>query len=196
MNDFSRELQRNGRNKSVSINHSYINSGDYKRKFDHLTDNPKLNKLLYQLAKKMLAHRSGSNYEDMYWIDPDTLQILASETNSITKEKIVYSKRTKHAILTAQKNNTPILTIHSHPNSFPPSIEDLNSNHKNNYTLGIICCHDGKLFTYSSFQHINKIYYQISMENFLKKGYNEFESQIMTLEKLQNKFQIFVKEVV
>lgn len=196
MKHCSCELQRSGRNKSVSINHSYINSGEYKRKFNYITDNPKLNKLLYQLAKKMLVHRSGTNYEDMYWINVDTLQIIASEINCQTEHKISYSRKTKQRIKSAAKLKTPILTIHSHPNSFPPSIEDLNSNHNNNYTLGIICCHDGKIFTYSSSQHINKLYYQFTMEKFLQKGYNEFESQMLTLYELQNNFHIFVKEVV
>lgn len=196
MKHTSYELQRNGRDKSVSINHSYINSGEYKRKFDCITDNPKLNKLLYRLAKKMLTHRSGTNYEDMYWINPDTLQIFASETDSQTKQKIIYSKKTTQLIKTAIKNKVPILTIHSHPNSFPPSIEDLNSNFKHNYSLGIICCHNGKLFTYSSSQHISKLYYQIHMENYFKKGYNEYDSQLLALNKLQKNFNFYVKEVV
>ncbi len=196
MKDFSCELQRSGRNKSASINHSYINSGEYKRKFDRITDNPKLNRLLYQLTKKMLVHRSGTNYEDMYWIDPNKLQILASETNAQIEQKIIYSKTTIQHIKKALKEKIPILTIHSHPNSFPPSIEDLNSNYKYNYALGIICCHDGKVFTYSSSQHINKLYYQIHMENYLKKGYNEYESQILALNELQRNFNFYVKEVV
>lgn len=196
MIQFSYELQRPGRNKSISINHTYIASGEYKRKFDHITDNPKLNKLLYQLAKKMLIHRSGTGYEDMYWINPDTLQILASETNNRIEQKIFYSKNTTQIIKTAIKRNIPILTIHSHPNSFPPSIEDLNSNFKHNYSLGIVCCHDGKIFTYYSTEHINKKYYQMHMEKYLKKGYNEYTSQMLALNMLQKNFNFNVKEVV
>ena len=69
----SKEEQRYGRNKNTVINHAYINSGEYRKKFDKISDNKKLNKLLYQLAKAMLEHRSGTLYEDMYWVDAETV---------------------------------------------------------------------------------------------------------------------------
>lgn len=75
------EEQRYGRNKNTSVNFSYIESGEYRRKFDAISNNIELNRLLYKLAKKMLKHRSGTLYEDMYWIDLDTLEVIAEETN-------------------------------------------------------------------------------------------------------------------
>ena len=52
MNLLSKEEQRYGRNKETVINRSYIESGEYRKKFDRISDNAELNKLLYQLAKK------------------------------------------------------------------------------------------------------------------------------------------------
>lgn len=75
----SKEEQRYGRNKDTTINHAYISSGEYRKKFDQISDNKNLNKLLYQLAKNMLKHRSGTLYEDMYWIDAETATIVAKE---------------------------------------------------------------------------------------------------------------------
>lgn len=75
------EKQRYGRNKSTAINHAYINSGEYRNKFNNLSDNEELNRIVYKIAKKMLNHRSGTLLEDMYWIDIDTGEIIASETN-------------------------------------------------------------------------------------------------------------------
>lgn len=48
------EVQRQGRNKDTAINHAYIDSGEYRKKFDHISDSDELNRLIYQLAKKML----------------------------------------------------------------------------------------------------------------------------------------------
>ena len=76
------EEQRYGRNKDTIINRTYINSGDYRKKFDKISASPKLNRLLYQLSKKMLEHRSGTEYEDMYWIDPQSIAVIAEETES------------------------------------------------------------------------------------------------------------------
>ena len=49
-----------------------IESGEYKRKFDNATDNPNVNKSLYICAKNALKHRSGTELEDMYWLDSES----------------------------------------------------------------------------------------------------------------------------
>ena len=153
---------------------------------------PKLNRLLYQVSKKMLEHRSGTEFEDMYWIDPESVTIVAEETESSSEGKIRY---TENLISKIRKYNN-LITLHSHPNSFPPSINDLNSNYYNHYDIGIIVCHDGKIFVYSSGQIINEEYYKLKVEKYLKSGYNEDEAQMFALEELQMQFNIYVKEVV
>ena len=47
------EIQRPGRNKDTTINHAYIDSSSYRRKFDNISDNKKLNRIIYQFAKNM-----------------------------------------------------------------------------------------------------------------------------------------------
>ena len=154
------EEQRYGRNKDTVINHAYIDSGSYRRKFDKITELPELNRMLYQLSKKMLEHRSGTKYEDMYWIDPVGLSIVASETEDSSEESIEYSK----GIISKISRYNNLITLHSHPNSFPPSINDLNSNYSNHYSVGIVACHDVKVFIYSSWQEINDKYYKLTVE--------------------------------
>ena len=64
----------------------------------------------------MLKHRTGTLYEDMYWLNPDTAKIVASEVNGAVEEQVVYSADTVKVV-----NSTPgLLTIHTHPNSFRP----------------------------------------------------------------------------
>ena len=41
------EQQRKGRNRKTIVNLAYINSGEYKRKFDNIADNAELSRLLY-----------------------------------------------------------------------------------------------------------------------------------------------------
>lgn len=41
-----------------------------------ISEDKELNKLLYQLAKKMLEHRTGKVYEDMYWVDIDSCEVV------------------------------------------------------------------------------------------------------------------------
>lgn len=185
MSLLSKEEQRYGRNKETVINHTYIESGEYRKKFDRISDNAELNKLLYQLAKKMLIHRSGTLYEDMYWIDPETLQVVASETNCGLEQRIVYSEATKRTI----RGKEGLWTIHSHPNSFPPSLEDFNSNFANRNGKGVVCGHDGSVFRYSAAERIARETYNF----YEKQYYNEFRNEYLAQEKTWMKLKEFGK---
>lgn len=107
----SKEEQRYGRNKDTTVNHTYIQGGEYRKKFDKLTDNEQVNRLLYKKAKEMLLHRSGTLIEDMYWIDLDSSEIVASVLDSKDEQKIIYSESVKKII----KRNKNLITIHTHP---------------------------------------------------------------------------------
>ena len=140
----------------------------------------------------MLEHRSGTEFEDMYWIDPEDMTIVAEETESSSEGKIRYTEK----LISKIRKYNNLITLHSHPNSFPPSINDLNSNYHNHYDIGIIVCHDGRIFVYTSDEEINEDYYKLKVEKYLKSGYNEDEAQMFALEELQLQFDIHVKEVV
>ena len=185
------EQQRKGRNKNTIIDYNYISSNRYRKKFDYISNNKKLNKLLYKIAKKMLLHRSGTEYEDMYWIDLINGKIVCKITDSKYKKKILYTTTIKKMI----KKSENLLTIHTHPDSFPPSIDDINSNYDHNYEISIVICHDGRVYMYSAEERINVNYYKLTVEDYLKNGYNEDTAQIEALKEMQKKFSIYFKEV-
>ena len=190
------EFQRAGRNKQTKINSKYINSGKYRKKFNGLSDSKKLNRLVYKLAKKMLKHRSGTEYEDMYWIDLDTLQVVAQEVNTDTVKSVVYSNRTMEIVQKYKKNSEKrLLTLHTHPSSFPPSIPDFNANFQNEYNMGLVICHDGKIFLYAAEEELNEAYYDLLVAKKIKQGYNEFEGRCMVLEEMQDFFKMTFREV-
>lgn len=139
----------------------------------------------------MLLHRSGTEYEDMYWIDLINGKIVCKITDSKYKKKILYTTTIKKMI----KKSENLLTIHTHPDSFPPSIDDINSNYDHNYEIGIVICHDGRVYMCSAEERINVNYYKLTVEDYLKNGYNEDTAQIEALKELQKKFSIYFKEV-
>jgi len=186
-----KEEQRYGRNKETVINRAYVEGGEYRKKFDRISGDAELNKLLYQLAKRMLIHRSGTLYEDMYWIDPETLQVVASETNCELEQRIVYSDATKRAI----RKKEGLITIHTHPNSFPPSQEDFNSNFKNRNAYGIVCCHDGKVFRYSAVTNIAKETYFFYEKQYYNIFRNKFQAQEAVWNRLKELGKIKFEEV-
>ena len=185
------EYQRYGRNKNTLVNKTYIDSGEYRRKFDNLTDNSTVNKVIYDKAKEALKHRSGTELEDMYWIDSETSNVVLAVTDSIDERAIVYTDRIKNTI----KGKTNIITLHTHPSSMPPSIDDFNSCFNNQYEIGIIACHNGRVFKYSSKQTVSKSLYNLYIGEYLDKGYNEFDAQLKALEKLKENHLIEFEEV-
>ena len=191
MDKEKQEFQRYGRNKSTSINHTYINSGEYRNKFNKISSNPKLNRYIYQVAKTMLLHRTGTLFEDMYWINIDTVELIAKETAQKIEEQIIYSKSTKKLLHKAKSKN--ILTIHTRPNSMPPSVSDFNSCLKNNYAISLVCCHDGKIFMYNSNRHLIDFFYKMTVAKYLKSGYNNYEAQINAIQEYVLKGDILFK---
>lgn len=193
MNTIEIEDQRYGRNKNTLVNSSYINGGEYRRKFDFVTDNKNVNRTLYSKAKEMLEHRSGTLFEDMYWIDGNTGEVVAKEITSSIVKAVEYSAATKKAILSYAKNR--IIAIHTHPGSMPPSAADFNSCFFNGYRCGCIACHDGKVFVYTSSEEINERLYYMYLKAFLNDGAAEYDAQINALNKLKNNYKIDFWEV-
>lgn len=188
----SKEEQRYGRNKDTTINHTYIDSSEYRRKFDSVSTDRGLNRLLYALAKTMLYHRSGTKIEDMYWVDVSSLKIVYKIINSTVEEKILYTWRIKRII----RRNKNLVTIHSHPSSFPPSIEDFNSACVNNYKFGIVCGHNGNLFVYSSEERVPPETYYYLAGKYFKKYRDEYFAQRLALMELSKSYKIYFREVL
>ena len=186
------EFQRYGRNKSTLVNSKYISSGEYRKKFDKITNNADLSRLLYSKAKEMLIPRSGTLYEDMYWIDSEKVDIITREINSFEEEQILYSESINRAIV----GNNNVIAMHTHPCSMPPSIADFNSVEEHNYQLSIVLGHDGKVFCYRSSEKITKLMYDLYFADSYKKLHDEYLAQYEALKKLSETYDIEFWEVI
>ena len=187
------ENQRCGRNKDTLINKSYISGGEYRRKFDNITDDPEVNKTLYDCAKKALTHRSGTLYEDMYWIDTNTGDVVASETVGNIEQRVKYSTSTKKTV--ASYPSGCLATLHNHPASMPPSAGDFNSCYRNGYKIGIVSCHNGKVFAYTSNQEISESLYNMYIQRAILDGDDEFAAQMKALNIIKENYDIDFWEV-
>lgn len=185
------EKQRPGENKATKVVASVIESAEYRRKFDQITTLKKLSRLMCQQAKEILRHRSGTLLEDMVWIDLDTIEVVAEEKNGLTDGKIEYSGTTRKIVATYHN----LLTMHSHPNSMPPSVDDLNSSFEKGYQLGVVLCHNGQIYVYQSEEFIEPDYFMMVVAQFKKRGYNEAEAQLAAIRDAEEHFDIRVWEV-
>lgn len=184
------ENQRYGRNKEALVDKSYIESGEYRKKFDRVTESAELNRILYAKAKEILLHRSGTLFEDMYWLDSRTGSVVAAALNEQAEQQVTYSAEIRRKI-----KGRDLITIHNHPGSMPPSVEDFNSAFTHGYSLGVVVCHDGSVYVYSSEQRIPEFLEDAYMNDFLGKGYSEKEIQFKALKIIEKSYKIEIKEV-
>jgi hypothetical protein len=187
--------------RATQIDKSVIESNEYRRKFDNATDNPKVNKLLYESAKEILFDRSGTHYESMYWIDGDTGKIITKFTimgrtsGLMGKDhelKVEYGENVYHKI----KDIHNIITIHNHPNSTAPSAGDFNSAFKHNYSLCFVITHNGRVFKYNSDEAISDIIYEKYWQYYIDLKYDDLEAQRKAIEKLSQNADIMFSEVL
>jgi proteasome lid subunit RPN8/RPN11 len=194
------ENSHRGIDRETQIDKNIIDSNDYRRKFDNATENPVINKILYDSAKEILEDRSGSRYETMYWIDGDTEKIITKydrmgKTQNLFGEKYEFKVDYGKNILAKLKGHNNIIVIHNHPNSTAPSAGDFNSALNHNYHTGFVVTHNGRLFKYSSNQEINDTIYDYYWQGFYKELNNEVEAQIKAIEKIARNSDIYFEEV-
>jgi hypothetical protein len=186
-----REESRYGKDKTTSIDHTYIESGEYRRKYDNISGNKELNRNLYQAAKKILLHRSGTDFEDMYWFNADTGKEFTSITDMMIPSIVKYAPN----FMDKYKNIKSKVTIHNHPRSMPPSIGDYESAYRNGYSEGIIACHDGMVYKYSCIGIPDAELYKAQITDYRDLGFSEFTSEIMTLQEMDKRGLLCFMEV-
>lgn len=109
-----------------------------------------------------------------------------------TKESVISYTPTIWNVI---KNNDKLVTLHTHPSSMPPSVADFNACFWNGYKFGVVACHNGKVFIYSSGQEISEKLYDLIIGDYVSKGFSEFEAQIKALERLRQNYDIDFREV-
>lgn len=131
----------------TKVNWSNIRTDKWRKSFDKITDNRKVNNSIRRICKQILKHRDGTFYEDMYLINSKTGVIEGFNTMSNIKQTITLN----HSLVSALENKSvDLIGIHNHPFSTIPSLGDLNAiAQRSNQSMGVIICHDGTIFKYS-----------------------------------------------
>lgn len=173
------------------VNMKYILSEAYRKKFDKITSNAAVNKTLYDCAVKILQHRNGTQYEDMYWIDINTGEVVAESVDSSIPLKVKYTDQIEKKI----HGRFDLITIHNHPNGTAPSPDDFGSSFDRKYLLGIVIGHNGRIFMYSASREVPTIVLNASVVNFLSMGYNMVEAYVHAWSDLARKGMVLFEEV-
>lgn len=191
--DKSAESGKAGKLSSVTgentVDLKYINSDEYKQKFNGITGNPKVDKQLHSQAVAQLTHRNGTYGEDLTLINAETGNIEGRQSKSLSENGVEYNNSLNKAV----EQNPPysLISIHNHPTNNPPTGSDLVSNGSRKYKLGVVVTHNGRVFTYKAG---NTPFLANSFDNVVdknrSKGYNEYEAIVETLKQYQRDYGI------
>lgn len=135
---------------SVDADMDYINSDDYASIFDNISDNPAVNRTLLECARKSIDHRNGTKFEDMYFIHAETGEVLAEQVEMTYPSGISYNDKIKALLKRSKEEDIPLVTIHNHPEGYPPSVDDLNKAYENGTVFGIAAGHNGQVYKYNN----------------------------------------------
>ena len=128
------------------IRSDIVNSNEFRKKIDILQEHIKVRRSIWQNAKDMLNHRTGTKYEDLAFINSKTGKSIINK--SFDKERHASPNRKMIDMLRKTEPYT-IIAVHNHPGSSVPSLADLLVCGKRKYKYGIVVCHDGKIYKYA-----------------------------------------------
>ena len=135
---------------SLNADIDYINSDSYSSIFNNISDNQAVNDTLLECARTSIEHRNGTKFEDMYFIHAETGEILAKQVDMTYPSGISYNDEIKSLLKRAKEENIPLVTIHNHPEGYPPSVDDINKSFENNTVFGIAVGHNGQVYKYNN----------------------------------------------
>ena len=188
-----KEQERMQSSSDYAVPKDLVKSREFRSKFDSMDSDKKLQRQYYQVAKKMLNHRSGTNGEDLYFYNTRTKKWYSSTTGTQAGTPD-YTEEIRRALQESEKDE--IVSFHNHPLGMPPSAGDLNAALKNGYQKGYTIGHDGTVFEYTApIFIIDEAVYNKRISLHAEKGDSEFQAQENALLDLQEFYKFKFKEM-
>lgn len=167
----SEESKKKYKYADTVVKKSLLTSSEYRKKFNQVSGNSKVNRRAWNISKDMLNHRSGTRFEDLAFINVVNGQYAVNKDYDV-ESKAKMNKPMKQ--LLEESESGTIIAIHNHPGSSVPSIPDIRVCIQRGYKKGIIACHDGKVYIYSvDSKKYNEPIAMSALDRLEKKGYTE-----------------------
>lgn len=127
-----------------------VQSNNYQRKFQTLSESSEANQAAFVRAKWALNNRDGTNTEELYALDMRDGTEIARIADQHYPNGVMRTKQFDSRLYSAKANGAKIMLIHNHPSGSPPSIGDFNALLSIPDGYGITVGHDGSVYRYSA----------------------------------------------
>ena len=138
---------------------------------DKVTNNTKVARSLWNCANDILAHRTGTKFEDLSFIDSNTGKRKTNKDYNV--ENHAKPNKPMKKMLKEAKSYT-VIGVHNHPSSGVPSLPDIRACIERKYKFGVVVCHNGTIYKYSvNDKKYNEPIAISALAELEKNGYND-----------------------
>lgn len=99
--------------------------------------------------ERMLRHRDGWLFEDLYAFDLDRGTVIGSVTDQRRRQAVSFTVKLRKAVKQRVDAGGAVAIVHNHPHSSMPSFADVKSLLDSKAKTGVIACHDGSFYAFS-----------------------------------------------
>lgn len=145
---FKTAAARRNAERTAVVDMSKVNGKSYRKNVEKVFGKD-MAPLVHEDMKRMLGHRSGTLYEDIYAYDLDAHTRIGSETSQMSTFSASIGKKLSNSIAEARGAGHHFVIMHNHPGSSMPSLEDIRSVRNSGASFGVIACHDGSIIKFS-----------------------------------------------
>lgn len=190
---YSHGIERIGNN---TVDLGYINSAEFRKKFNRVTGNSKINDLLRRYAIAMLTHRNRTDGEDLYIINASTGDLLIRKNSGKNDLGVELTVDEFMPFMEKYKNN--MIGMHNHPTNIYPTGSDFAVSGYRGYKFGIIVTHDGRVFKY---RHGDKPFlpsiFDKRVDKYLTEPYNLGieKAHLRVIEEFKKEYGILWEEI-
>lgn len=176
--DTENEVPRTKDLKPLEVDKAAVGSNAYKKNlYNSIDETPKIKRSVRDSVGKIYKHRSGSDMEDLYFINSSTGSVRTSTRGE--EPGICHPTKSMKKMLATAEEGT-IIGIHNHPRNSAPSLPDIMAAAERKYKYGIVACHDGTLYKYSVTGPVNKPMAESLLAIYEKREYSKIDKKVLS----------------
>lgn len=176
--DTENEVPRTKNLKPLEVDKAAVSSNAYKKMvYNAVDETPKVKRSVRDSIGKIYKHRSGSDNEDLYFINSATGSVRTSVRGE--EPGICHPTKSMKKMLADAEEGT-IIAIHNHPRNSAPSLSDIVVAAERKYKYGIVACHDGTLYKYSVTGEVNKPMAESLLAIYEKREYSKIDGKVLS----------------
>ena len=176
--DTENEIPRTKQLKPLEVDKAAVTSNAYKKMvYNAVDETPKVKRSVRDSIGKIYKHRSGTDNEDLYFINSSTGSVRTS-TRGTEPGTCAPTKPMKKMLANAEEGT--IIGIHNHPRNSAPSVPDIMAAARRKYKYGIVACHDGTLYKYKVTGKVNEMMAESLLALYERREYSVYDKSILS----------------